>query len=68
MKNTLRSKCLTDVEPNLNDAGVVEQGFYEAVKNNIHTDIVRNSIDSLATNRVLARQPPPIDPTKAYLH
>ena len=68
MKETLRSKCLTDVEPYLNDVGVVQQGTYQAVRTNIHTDIVRTTIDSLTPNRVLARQPPPLDPTEGYLH
>lgn len=67
MKETLRSKCLSDVEPYLNDAGVLDQGSYQTAKNCIHTDIVKNSIDSLGPNRVLGRQSPPIAPTEAYL-
>ena len=68
MKETLRSKCLADVEPFLNDDGVVERGSYEAAKVGIHTKIVSETIDSLGPNRVLGRQPPPIDPTEVYLH
>ena len=67
MKETLRSKCLADVEPYLNGEGVVEIGSYPAVRDSIHTDIVRQTIDTLAPNRVLGRRPPPIDPTEAYL-
>ena len=67
MKETLRSKCLRDVEPFLNDAGVIEPGSYQAAKNSIHTNIVRETIDSLGPNRVLGEQPPPIDPSETYL-
>ena len=67
MKETLRSKCLPDVQPFLNGEGVAERGSYEATKSSIHTNIVRDTTDSLGPNRVLAQQPPPIDPTETYL-
>ena len=67
MKETLRSKCLPDVQPFLNDEGIAERGSYKATKVSIHTKIVWESINSSETNRVLAQQPPPIDPTESYL-
>ena len=67
MKETLRTICLRDFEPFLNKAGAIEPGSYQAAKNSIHTNIVRETIDSLGPNRVLGEQPPPIDPFKTYL-
>ena len=67
MQETLRSKCLQDVERYLNENGDVERGTSEATISSIHTDIVQESIITLAPNNILNRQPPPIDPSKNYL-
>ena len=67
MKETLRSKCLSVVEPYLNADGVVERGTSRTVISSIHTDIVQSTIDSLEPNRVLNAKPPPIDPQETFL-
>ena len=67
LKHTLRSKCIADVQPYLEDDGSLGRGQFSHVKNKLHTDIVDKSIRNRAPNRVLGVLPPPIDASEASL-
>ena len=67
LKQTLRSKCIADVQPYLEEDGSLGRGQFSLVKNKLHTDIVDKSIRNRAPNRVLGVLPPPIDASEASL-
>ena len=58
MKETLRSKVFPPVEPYVEDGGVIRPGQVRKVMDDIHTDIVGETMRNLAPNRVLNRRPP----------
>ena len=51
MKPTLRSACLSDVEPFLTD-GVVDFRDYKRIVDEIHKKVVDDAIESMGPNRV----------------
>ena len=59
LKNTLQSAFYGDVVPYLVD-DVVPPALYNDVKNQIHADFVRRSINSRQVNPVLGTRAPPI--------
>ena len=67
LKHTLRSKCIADVQPYLEADGSLGRGNFSYVKNQLHTDIVRKSIESSGPNRVLGVRPPPIHASETSL-
>ena len=67
MKHTLRSKCIEEVRPFLDERGVIPPGHYPNVKKSLHTKIVAETLDSLDNNRVLNCRPPLIDKSEISL-
>ena len=65
-KQTLRSKCLADVEPYLTD-GVMRVGDYKRAIDGIHTKVVSDAIDRHEPNHVLDARPPLVHPSEKYL-
>ena len=63
----LRSKCIADVQPHLEDDGSLGRDQFSYVKNKLHTDIIDKSIRNRAPNCVLGVPPPPVDASEAYL-
>ena len=66
-KHTLQSKCIDDVRQYLDEEGNLPRGSYNEVKNNIHTDIVREALNRSSAYRVLGRRPPEISNQETYL-
>ena len=67
LKHTLRSKCVEDVSPYLEENGTISRGNYDMVKNKLHTDIVRKSIIRSSDNRVIGCKPPPVNSNENHL-
>ena len=67
LRDTLRSKCINDVQPFLDENGDLPRGSYNEVKSQLHTNIVRDAINRSAPNRVLGRCPPEIHDSEKYL-
>ena len=67
LRETLRSKCLADVQPYLEADGTLAPGNYQRVKDSLHTDIVARAIQNSAPNRVLGVRPPPVDASETSL-
>ena len=67
MKETLRSKVFSFVEPYVDDGGNVQQGRVREVMDRIHTDVVRETMGRLAHNRVLNQRPPKVNPNEKTL-
>ena len=61
MKETLRSKCIEDLRPFLDERGKIPNGHFPLVKKALHTKVVTHTIDSLGANRVLNRRRPLFD-------
>ena len=66
MKQTLASKCGPTVEPFLQN-GVIPPTAYKKTINQIHSEVVRDSITNLADNRVLNAPAPKINPEETHL-
>ena len=67
MKETLRSKVFSYVEPYVDDEGNVQPNKVKEVMDNIHTDLVRNKLAGYAENRILNQRPPKINPNEKTL-
>ena len=67
MKETLRSKVFSLVEPYVDDGGIVQQERVREVMDRIHTDVVRETMGRLAHNRVLNQRPPKVNPNEKTL-
>ena len=66
LKQTLRSKCWDSVSDYLQD-GIIPAGGVKDAISDIHTRMVRETIDAYAPNRVLGAAPPPIDASESSL-
>ena len=66
MKETLQTKCWDLVEPHLQDS-VIPPSSYKDTLAHIHTEIVRDTINSRTPNRVLNAPAPPINEEEKYL-
>ena len=67
LKHTLRSTCIEDVSPYLEESGTISRGNYDMVKNKLHNDIVRKSINRSSNNRVIGCKPPPVNSNENHL-
>ena len=67
MKDTLRSKVISDVQPYLEVDGTLPRGRYIEVRNNLHTDIVSKYVNNATNNRVIGQKPPPVRYIKNHL-
>ena len=66
MKATLQSKHHARVAPFVTN-GVVDPATYKTVVKEIHTACVKDSIDNLGVNRLLAARPPKISSSESSL-
>ena len=66
MKETLRSKCWSSVEPFLEN-GIVPAGRSKEVLKSIHVQAISDTVDAFSPNRVLGAIPPPIHPSESSL-
>ena len=66
MKDTLRSRCLSDGEPFLTD-GVIAVGSYKKALKDIHTKVVSEAVEHQSHNPILDRPPPNIHEEETLL-
>ena len=67
MKDTLRSKVLSEVSPYLEDDGSLRGGNYVSVRNKLHTDAVHKYMSNAKNNRVIGQPPPPVHTNENHL-